>query len=148
MVTGPANEASSGKREPILRVVLRVWTRRVGPEAAAYRVACYRLELHALISGVFGILLLLIGGFTGVVTLAALGGIAVVGWLVMSVKAFMKLRLMNKAISAALGIDNFGFFATPPSWPNKYRVWCAKMGVSPYPFDDIEPPAVRTRWFW
>lgn len=60
--------------------------------------------------------------------------------------AWVVLRRMSRAISEALHIETFGFFSSPPSRQDKYRTWCEKRGVQPYPFANAEPPNVRARW--
>lgn len=130
----------------VLSVVLADWTRRVGPQAAAHRVAYYRLMLHAWLAAMAGTALVIVGGFGGGPLFVYLGIIGVVGWALLSVAAFVQLRSMNGAASQALGTP-IRFFRTPPGRQDRYRSWCQKRGLAPYPFPDAVPPPVRVRWF-
>lgn len=94
--------------------------------------------------GVFGFL---IDGF-GVGTWGlVIGVLGLLGWIVLTLLSVGSLTAMNRAIAETLGIEKYGFFAGPPSRPERYRRWCAEHHVEPYRFPDAEPPDVRTRWF-
>jgi hypothetical protein len=141
----PDGEVESDKPS-VLEVVLRDWTHRFGPEAAKHRVAYYRWTFRAWLSALIGFAFILVGGISDILALLVIGAVAFCGWVAMSAKAVMELRRMNDSISDALGINKFGFFSSPPSRMNKYRAWCERRDVSPYPFRDVDPPKIRTRW--
>lgn len=114
------------ERTSVLQVVLRDWTRRIGPEAAAHRVAGYRLLFHAWIASLIGMLLLVIGGLNRSPIVVAVGGVAVLSWVVLSIQGFLELSRMNTSIAAALSIGQLSFFSGPPSRSEKYEAWCKK----------------------
>ena len=135
------------ERRTVLSAVLEEWTHRVGPEAAVHRIRGYRFIFYGWIFALGGFTLLLGGGLSDNPWLLIVGGVGIVGWLVMYIRAGLELHRMNKAIARSVGIEEFGFFAGPSSRPARYRAWCEKHRISPYPFSNVEPPLVRTTWF-
>ena len=134
-------------RTSILQVVVETWTRRIGPEAAAHRVAGYRLLFHAGVASLLGMLLLVIGGLNRSSIVVALGGVVVLAWALLSFRGCLELSRMNTSIATALGIGQISFLGGPPSRSDKYEAWCKKQGIEPYGFDSADPPSVRLHWF-
>jgi hypothetical protein len=126
--------------------MLGEWTRRVGPEAAAHRVTYYRAILHAWVAGTAGFALVVAGAGTRTSALEALGGALLLGWSVLYVRAWSALRRMNVAAGRAIGVT-IRFSHGPPAGRDRYERWCEVRALTPFPFPDAVPPAVRTRWF-
>lgn len=138
--------ASRSKRPSVLGAVLKDWTARVGPTAAAHRVRYYRTVIWAWLSSMFGLVLVLVGAFNGLLGVTLVGVAGLVGSGVFYVVSFLELRKMNAAIRLQLGVE-FGFFGGPPSRQDAYQRWCKRRQVPPYPCRDEQPPDVRTKWF-
>lgn len=138
-------EGQESKRVGTLGATLVEWTARVGADAAAHRVRYYRTWLRAWLFAVFGFVLVLIGGFNDLTVLTILGVAGFVAWGALSVMAVRELTLMNAAIRRNVGVE-FGFYGGPPARQEQYVRWCERKGVSPYPFRNVQPPAVKTSW--
>ncbi len=134
-------------RTSILQVVLQTWTRRIGPEAAAHRVAGYRRLFHAGVASLLGMLLLVIVGLNRSSIVVAMGGVGVLAWAFLSLRGWLELSRMNTSIAGALGIGQISFLGGPPSRSDRYEAGGKKQGIEPYGFDSADPPSVRLRWF-
>ena len=149
--TTPGNGKRRGMLAGIWEFQLKIWTWKVGPEAAAHYVAKNRWQFRANALGMATMILFVIMyhiafiphwvSLTVFYTLMAAGFCCLVPLII-------ELRRWRLATSKALGIPPLtwritkkmiaqGHLPDPPRHRDHYLAWCAKYGQKPYPF---KPP--------
>ncbi len=149
--TTPGNGKRRGMLAGIWEFQLKIWTWKVGPEAAAHYVAKNRWQFRANALGMATMILFVIMyhiafiphwvSLTVFYTLMAAGFCCLVPLII-------ELRRWRLATSKALGIPPLtwritkkmiaqGHLPEPPRRRDRYLAWCAKYGQKPYPF---KPP--------
>ena len=130
---GPTSENTGRPR--VKDLALREWTWRTGKEAATHRLAFYSWINRAWVASLVGFLFILVGGFDHIPALIVLGIATLCVWLSLNIRAWIELSRMRKSISKTLGIPiNVWSNPPPPRDVDKYRLWCIKNGLTPYPF--------------
>ena len=126
---------TSDQKPSIRDLTLQEWTWRVGPEAAAHRIATSRWTIRTWFLGLLGFVLVLVGAKSGS-TPTWLAGVAVYVVGVCSVvRTWVELVRSRRAISRTLGIPiKFRSNSPPPNRRSNYLAWCDKYRLSPYPF--------------
>jgi hypothetical protein len=131
----PRQEGRS-HRQSVTEQVQNEFQRRVGDDAAAYRMASRRWSLITLFPlGGF----VLVAGILAISQSHAIDILLVVLWVAAMGAAFMMVRSnfrYRRAVATALGIPiGLRTNRPPPSRRSDYLAWCKKVGVTPYPFD-------------
>jgi hypothetical protein len=159
-MTMAATTPSNGKRRGMLAGIwefkLKIWTWKIGPEAAAHYVARDRYRLHAyVLMWLGGILLLIMYHIAFIphwVSLTVFYAVYVVDFCCV-ILGYRETHRWRLATSKALGIPTLkwritkkmiaqGHLPSPPRRRDRYLAWCAKYGQKPYPFkppDDSSP---------
>jgi hypothetical protein len=117
----------------------RVWTARVGADAAHVMRSVIASYVYILGLIVVGAILVPLGGLY---QNPAIWGPALFAWglaLILLVRASFLLRRFNRLASTALNTEVR--FPGPPISDPLWRAWCEKRHVEPYQFGD--PPDVR-----
>ncbi|WP_276973730.1 hypothetical protein [Ferrimicrobium acidiphilum] len=128
----------SGKRKATFReLALQEWTMRIGEDAATHRMANYRWLNRAWLASSVGFALVLIGGFNKIQFLVVLGILAFVVWLALQIRSWFEIIRMYRSASSALG-TTLNMHRFPPRGVEKYRKWCDKNNLRPYPFKVLD----------
>ena len=107
----------------------------MGAEAARHREANYSWLLRGWVLGIAGFVLIVIGTRNHLAAILGVGLALACGFLACYALAWVELIKMRRAISNALGIPiDWRRHPPPPRTAERYRAWCDKYGVQPYPF--------------
>jgi hypothetical protein len=154
--TTPSNGKRRGMLAGIWEFQLKIWTWKVGPEAAAHYVAKNRWWFRGSALGMATMILFVvmyhIAFIPHWVSLTVFYTLMVVGFCCV-ILMYRELHRYWLAASKALGIPTLtwritkkmiaqGHIPEPPRHRDHYLAWCAKYGQKPYPFkppDDSSP---------
>jgi hypothetical protein len=131
-----SSQEDRSHRQSVTGQVQNEFQRRVGNDAAAYRMASRRWSLITLFPlGGF----VLAAGILSVRKSHAIDVLLVVLWVAAMSATFMMVRSnfqYRRAVASALGIPiGLRTNRPPPSRRSDYLDWCEQVGVAPYPFD-------------
>jgi hypothetical protein len=120
-------------------LALRSWSWRIGTEAAIHRIALDTWMIRGGIVSIVGFSLAIAGGISDQPIIWGVGLVVLATWPIIYVRAALELRRMNRAISSTLGVPiGVRSHPGPPLAAEKYRAWCRKNGLEPYPFKPKE----------
>lgn len=126
---------ASDQKPSVRELARQEWMWRVGPDAAAHRIAVSRWTIRTWSLGVLGFVLVLVGAKTGSAPIWIAGVVVYVVGGYSIVRTWTEVVRLRRAISRTLNIPiRFRSNPPPPNRRSNYLTWCEKYKLKPYPF--------------
>jgi hypothetical protein len=133
--TGQDAALPHSERKPSIRELeLEEWTWRIGPEAAAHKLATNRWSFRTWLCGAMGFVLAFAGIKVGTQPIWIAGVVAYAASIYCMYRGWTEVTRTRQAIRKSLGVPVNRHHPPPPNRVAHYLAWCKKYDLPPYPF--------------